>query len=109
MDPKHLEAMILRHKNEGRRPFFVNCTSGTTVMGAFDPINDIADICQEHNIWMHIDVSMYWHNVKVLTCPIPLKIVRDKSSYLQSFQLVVRIVTCICTYTANVLMVDSTG
>ena len=58
MDPKHLEAMILRHKNEGRRPFFVNCTSGTTVMGAFDPINDIADICQEHNIWMHIDVSM---------------------------------------------------
>jgi len=55
MNPKHLEAMILRHKNEGRRPFFVNCTSGTTVMGAFDPINDIADICQEHNIWMHID------------------------------------------------------
>jgi len=38
-------------------PFFVNCTAGTTVMGAFDPINDIANICQDHNIWMHIDAA----------------------------------------------------
>ena len=57
MDPKKLEEMIVKHKSEGRKPFFVNCTSGTTVMGAFDPINAIADICQEHNVWMHIDVS----------------------------------------------------
>lgn len=26
-------------------------------MGAFDPINDIADICQENDIWMHIDAA----------------------------------------------------
>ena len=53
-----LEEMILKHKKEGRRPFFVNCTSGTTVMGAFDPINAIADVCERHKIWMHIDVSI---------------------------------------------------
>ena len=52
-----LEEMIVKHKKEGRRPFFVNCTSGTTVMGAFDPINAIADVCERHKIWMHIDVS----------------------------------------------------
>jgi len=57
MDPKKLEEMIVKHKSEGRKPFFVNCTSGTTVMGAFDPINAIADICQEHNVWMHIDAA----------------------------------------------------
>jgi hypothetical protein len=52
-----LEELIIIHKAEGRRPFFVNCTTGTTVMGCFDPINDIADICQRHDLWMHIDVS----------------------------------------------------
>ena len=56
MDPNKLKEMILRHKEEGRKPFFVNCTAGTTVMGAFDPISDIADICQEHGIWLHVDV-----------------------------------------------------
>jgi len=52
-----LEEMIVKHKKEGRRPFFVNCTSGTTVMGAFDPINAIADVCERHKIWMHIDAA----------------------------------------------------
>ena len=52
-----LEEMIIKHKNEGRRPFFVNCTTGTTVLGSFDPINGIADVCERHDLWMHIDVS----------------------------------------------------
>lgn len=56
--PDMLEKMILQHKSEGRTPFFVNCTAGTTVMGAFDPINAIADICKKHNIWLHIDVIL---------------------------------------------------
>ena len=29
----------------------------TTVYGAFDPIPEIADICEKHHIWLHIDVS----------------------------------------------------
>ena len=58
MKPEKLEEMIMKHKSEGRKPFFVNCTAGTTVMGAFDPLHQIADVCQKHNIWMHVDVSM---------------------------------------------------
>ena len=57
MIPEELEKLILRHKSEGHLPFFVNCTTGTTVYGAFDPINPIADICEKHHIWLHIDVS----------------------------------------------------
>ena len=58
MRPEKLEEMILKHKEEGRKPFFVNSTAGTTVMGAFDPLHQIADICQKHDVWMHVDVRI---------------------------------------------------
>ena len=58
MDPDHLEMLVEEDKRKGFQPFFVNCTAGTTVYGAFDPINAIADVCEKHNIWMHIDVSI---------------------------------------------------
>lgn len=57
MIPSELERLVLKAKAEGKMPYFVNCTSGTTVFGAFDPINDIADICEKYNLWLHIDVS----------------------------------------------------
>ncbi len=45
-------------------PLFVNATAGTTVYGAFDPINDIADICEKYNLWLHVDVSL----IQIYTC-----------------------------------------
>lgn len=38
-------------------PFLVSCISGTTVQGVFDPLDHIADICDKHKLWMHVDVS----------------------------------------------------
>ncbi|KAL1132080.1 hypothetical protein AAG570_010038 [Ranatra chinensis] len=52
-----LERLILERKARGHIPFFVNCTSGTTVLGAFDPINEIADVCQKYKLWLHIDAA----------------------------------------------------
>ena len=57
MDPEHLEKLIKEDIENGFYPFFVNCTAGTTVIGAFDPINPIADICEKYNTWLHIDVK----------------------------------------------------
>jgi len=57
MIPEELEKLIIRHKSEGHLPFFVNCTTGTTVFGAFDPIEPIADICEKYGIWLHIDAA----------------------------------------------------
>ncbi|KHJ82312.1 pyridoxal-dependent decarboxylase domain protein, partial [Oesophagostomum dentatum] len=37
--------------------FFACCTAGTTVYGAFDPIEAVADICEKHKIWFHIDAA----------------------------------------------------
>lgn len=50
-----LEAMIERDLSEGTLPVMVNLTAGTTVMGAFDPIRPIHDLCQKHNLWLHVD------------------------------------------------------
>ena len=36
-------------------PFFVGSTAGTTVLGAFDPFEEIAGICKKHKVWMHVD------------------------------------------------------
>lgn len=57
MIPSELEKLVQKAQNEGRTPFYVNATAGTTVMGSFDSFDEIADICQKYNLWFHIDGS----------------------------------------------------
>lgn len=57
MDTTDLERRLAEVRNEGAVPIAVVATSGTTVLGAFDPLNEIADICEKHEIWLHVDVS----------------------------------------------------
>lgn len=52
-----LEAAVSRALQEGARPFMVSATAGTTVLGAFDPLPAIADICQKYGLWMHVDAA----------------------------------------------------
>jgi glutamate/tyrosine decarboxylase-like PLP-dependent enzyme len=52
-----LEAQVLRAKAEGAAPFMVLATAGTTVLGAFDPIEEVADLCEKHNMWLHVDAA----------------------------------------------------
>uniref|UniRef100_A0A8C7RMC0 Cysteine sulfinic acid decarboxylase n=1 Tax=Oncorhynchus mykiss TaxID=8022 RepID=A0A8C7RMC0_ONCMY len=44
-------------KSQGAVPFLVHATSGTTVQGAFDPLEPIADICDRQGLWMHVDAA----------------------------------------------------
>jgi len=39
----------------GKVPFFVNATAGTTVLGAFDPIEKIREVCDTYGMWLHVD------------------------------------------------------
>lgn len=50
-----LEKGIVQAKEEGRTPYLVNATAGTTVLGAYDPLEPIADLCEKYNLWMHVD------------------------------------------------------
>lgn len=55
MDTNDLRNQIEADKAKGFTPFFVNATAGTTVLGAFDPIEEINAVCKEHGIWVHVD------------------------------------------------------
>ncbi|CAL4232446.1 unnamed protein product, partial [Meganyctiphanes norvegica] len=50
-----LRDAIKHARTSGAEPFYVSASAGTTVLGAFDPFNEIADICQEEGLWMHVD------------------------------------------------------
>uniref|UniRef100_H3BAS0 Cysteine sulfinic acid decarboxylase n=1 Tax=Latimeria chalumnae TaxID=7897 RepID=H3BAS0_LATCH len=57
MIPEELKKQIEHAKSQGAVPFFVCATSGTTVLGAFDPLNEIADLCEKHQLWFHVDAA----------------------------------------------------
>ena len=57
MSTSHLKSMIRQSREEGECPFFVNATAGTTVLGSYDPLADIAEICREEKLWYHVDAS----------------------------------------------------
>ena len=42
---------------KGKIPLAVTATNGTTVLGAFDSLVEIADVCERHKVWLHADVS----------------------------------------------------
>ncbi|KAL3461267.1 hypothetical protein BJX64DRAFT_277931 [Aspergillus heterothallicus] len=55
--PEELEKLVQKALSEKRTPFYVNATAGTTVMGSFDPFEEIASICKKYNLWLHVDGS----------------------------------------------------
>lgn len=55
MDITHLRRMIEEDLSKGYIPTMVNLTAGTTVLGAFDSIPEISQLCKLHNMWLHVD------------------------------------------------------
>ncbi|MBA6154987.1 aspartate aminotransferase family protein [Tenacibaculum sp. S7007] len=50
-----LKNAIAKDRLEGLQPFCFIASAGTTNTGTVDPLHDIADICEEENLWFHID------------------------------------------------------
>lgn len=57
MDANDLLAQINAAQVRGQRPFAIVATAGTTVTGSIDPIPAIADIAQQHDLWLHVDAA----------------------------------------------------
>jgi glutamate/tyrosine decarboxylase-like PLP-dependent enzyme len=52
-----LAAAIERDRAEGRRPFAVVATAGTTATGAIDDLPAIADVCEREGLSLHVDAA----------------------------------------------------
>jgi aromatic-L-amino-acid/L-tryptophan decarboxylase len=57
MIPAKLAEAIEEDKQNGILPFCVIPTIGTTSTSSVDPVNEIADICEKHGLWMHVDAA----------------------------------------------------
>ena len=55
MDAAALKNQIELDLKSGLKPFMVIASVGTTDTGAVDPVDQIAEITQQYNLWLHVD------------------------------------------------------
>ena len=65
MDLRELESRLEEIVAGGGRPFFVAATAGTTVRGAFDPIEPLLALRSRYGFWLHVDGA--WGGATVLS------------------------------------------
>ena len=57
MRPDALAGAMAADRGAGRRPLFVSASAGSTNTGAVDPLEELAAICRDGDVWFHVDAS----------------------------------------------------
>ena len=55
IDIAALRSRIRADINAGDKPFLIIGNAGTVSTGAVDPLNELAPLCQEFDLWLHVD------------------------------------------------------
>ena len=58
MEVGRLADALSADRDRGDRPLMINATAGTTVLGAFDPIAEIAHLARQHDVWLNVDGAL---------------------------------------------------
>lgn len=57
IDPVALDRLLAERRSEGHPIIAVVACACATPIGAFDPLEAIADVCQRHAVWLHVDAA----------------------------------------------------
>ena len=57
IDPPKLDEALRVLKEEGRPVIAVAAGACATPVGAFDDLNAVADVCEKHGVWLHVDAA----------------------------------------------------
>jgi glutamate/tyrosine decarboxylase-like PLP-dependent enzyme len=84
-DQQRMDVSALRRRIEedlrlGHHPFLVVGTAGTVSTGAVDPLEDIAAVCREHELWFHVDGAYGALAAQVPGSPASLRALSDADS-----------------------------
>ncbi len=61
MDLEKLKTALLEDEKQGIEPLAIVATAGSVNLGLYDPIEDLATLCERKNIWLHIDGAFgFW-------------------------------------------------
>ena len=57
LSPETVATAVRADRRAGRVPFALCASAGSTNTGAVDPLSDLADVCAEEELWLHVDAA----------------------------------------------------
>ena len=57
IDPNQLDELLTSLRKKGHAIVAVAACACATPIGAFDPLESVADVCRKHDVWMHVDAA----------------------------------------------------
>jgi aromatic-L-amino-acid/L-tryptophan decarboxylase len=81
MRPEALADQVAQDLKAGLIPSFVCATVGTTSSNAIDPVREIARICRDHHLWLHVDSAM---SGTAALCP-EFRLIHDGVEFADSY------------------------